>query len=169
MNRTDLMRQLGNRFEELNAREQKLVKFLFATVVLTLVWLIAVEPALQTSLRGGQMLADKQVLTARVLALSKEIVSIKNQGVSATVEQGQPREQLESRLALMQWLEKSRITEKSEGQFSVEVSGLPAADALEWLDATERTSGLTLSSVTLNKVSTGTVDMVAVWGQRLKP
>ncbi len=169
MNRSNMLRQLGNRFEELNAREQKLVKFLFATVALALVWLIAIEPALQTSLRGRQMLADKQVLTARVLALSKDIVSIKNQGASAAVAQGQPREQLESRLALMQWLEKSRITEKSEGQFSVEVSGLPAADALEWLDATERMSGLTLSSVTLNKVSTGTVDMVAVWTQRVKP
>jgi type II secretory pathway component PulM len=169
MNIANVLRQLDNRFEELNAREQKLVKFLFATVALALVWLIAIEPALNTSLRGRQMLAEKQLLTAQVLALSKEIVSMKNQGASVAAAQGLPREQLESRLALMQWLEKSRITEKSEGQFSVELSGLPAADALEWLDATERMSGLALSSVTLNKVSTGTVDMTAVWTQRIKP
>ena len=169
MKRSTLLQQFGNRFEELNAREQKLVKFLLVTVVLALVWLIAIEPALTTSLRGRQMLSEKQALTASVLALSKDIVFIKHQGASAAVAQGQPREQLESRLALMQWLEKAKITEKTEGQFSVEITGLPAADALEWLDATERMSGLTLTAVTLNKVSTGTVDMAAVWTQRVKP
>jgi general secretion pathway protein M len=164
--KTGLLSQLSERFAQLSNREQRLIMLLGLVGGLTLLWLVAIEPAINTLTRGKAALTEQLAQANRVLTLSQQITNLRQKNGNRAAPQIRPTDVLQTRLALMNWQDRATLSERGEGLYTTEVNNVPAADVLEWLDTTERLSGLTLQSVTLDKVSTGTVSFKANWQTR---
>lgn len=161
-----LLAQLKNRFEELSNRERRLVMLMGAVIGLTLVWLVALAPAIEALTVTRNSLPDKQAQASRILALADTVAALRERGGSRGQAGTAPVETLQARLALLNWQDKATVEDRGDGVVSLVISEVPATDALEWLDNTERLSGLTLSNLTLEKISTGTVNVRSQWRRR---
>lgn len=157
---------LRNRYDALSNREQRLVSLMAAVLVATVVWTLGIEPAIDTLTKGRERLAEQATQASRVMALSAQLLTQKQTAVTRASPQQSTLDTLQTRLVLMNWQDKATAEDKGGGLFQVDVGNVPAADALEWLDTTERLTGLQLQTLTLEKVSTGTVSFKAGWSSK---
>lgn len=155
--------QLRSRFDALSNREQRLVTLLAVVAGLALVWLVGLAPAIEALTVTRTALADKQAQASRVLALADTVAALRERGGKRGQASDTPDLQLRSRIELMQWQEKANVEDRGDGVYSVDINGIPAVDALDWLDNTERLTGLALQNLTLEKISTGTVSIRSLW------
>jgi type II secretory pathway component PulM len=160
-----LFQTARERFEELSKREQRLVTGGLAVAALALVWLVAVEPALDTLTKTQGALAAKQAQAGRVVALADTITALKEQGGRRAQAGEAPVNVLTARVELMKWLERATVTDRGDGIYAVDLNEVPAVDALDWLDSTERLTGLVLQNLSIEKVSTGIVNVRSQWNR----
>ncbi len=155
--------QLRSRYDALSNREQRLVLLLGGVLLATLIWVVGLAPAIQALTVTKPALADKQAQASRVLALADTVAALRERGGKRGQASDAPDLQLKSRIDLMQWQDRATVEDRGDGVYAVDINGIPAVDALDWLDNTERLTGLTLQNLTLEKISTGTVSIRSIW------
>lgn len=158
-----LIGQLRNRYEDLNNREQRLVLALVIVIIGAGLWLTAIAPAVDALTTTRRNLADKQAQASRVVALADTVAALREQGGSRGQSAADPLQLLKSRIDLMQWQESATVQDRGDGVFAVDLNSVPALDALDWLDNTERLTGLQLQNLSIEKISTGTVNIRSQW------
>jgi type II secretory pathway component PulM len=160
---SQLTQQLRNWFDALSNREQRLVTLLASVVALTVIWLVGLAPAIEALTVTRPALAEKQAQASRVLALADTVAALRERGGRRGQASDAPELQLQSRIELMQWQDRASVEDRGDGVYAVDINGVPAVDALDWLDNTERLTGLALQNLTLEKISTGTVSIRSLW------
>lgn len=157
--------RLRARYDELSNREQRLVTVLGGVLALVLLWTVAIAPAIDALTVTRRNLADKQSQASRILAAADTVAALRERGGSRGQATAPPIELLQTRITLAQWQDRATAEERGDGVFAVDVNGVPATDALDWLDNTERLTGLTLQNLSLEKISTGTVNIRSIWSR----
>ena len=126
-------RGAAGHWAKLAPRERRLVGLAAAVAVLTLVWLLLLEPALQTTQRLRQSLPALRAQAAQVDAVVREAKALQRQGGGADA----PAQQsdLEASLAMAGLTEVASIDATEPGQWRVTVEQAPAQALIQWLQS----------------------------------
>jgi type II secretory pathway component PulM len=144
----------------MNAREQKLVSIAIVVLIISILWLILLEPAIKTisAVEKNLPLALKQA--SRALSLTSDIQTIRGSIGKAIVQAGGARAVIDRTLAEQGWTDKTEIKNNESGALNITVKSVGAKEAFVWLDDIAKQPGVRLDRVRLNKTSPGVVDIV---------
>jgi general secretion pathway protein M len=152
----EALRQFWN---ERAQREKVMIASAVGLVVLSLIYLMLIEPAATGIARLTRGLPAQRAQAARLDALLSEVKSLKGRGQVATLTAGEARAAIEKSLATA-GLKAARIVPLADGDMQLTFSSVPYATWAQWLAGVERELGARAGSATINATSTpGSADI----------
>jgi general secretion pathway protein M len=146
-------------WSERSPREKSVLIALGAVILITFIYLLAIEPAVTNITRLERSLPNSRAQAAKLEALLAEVKSLRSRAQVATMSPQETRAAVEKSLAAA-GLKASRVVPLSDGDLQLTFANVPYAGWAIWLAGVERELGGRATNVTATATPTpGNVDV----------
>jgi general secretion pathway protein M len=146
-------------WSERSPRERSVLIALGAVILITFIYLLAIEPAVTNIGRLERSLPNSRAQAAKLDALLAEVKNLRSRAQVATMSPQETRTAVEKSLAAA-GLKASRVVPLSDGDLQLTFANVPYAGWAIWLAGVERELGGRATNVTATATPTpGNVDV----------